>query len=63
MYHYLSLQGNDYVIVDHNFTEVPDSFTVIKGEDRNATYPLVNGTTGDWYYEIYDRIFSYISKY
>lgn len=56
-------QPDQYVIINHNFTQSPDRFDVI--DSRNgSTSPLTysNNENGDWYFDNSTNDFYYISK-
>lgn len=56
-------QSDQYVIINHNFTQSPDRFDVI--DSRNgSTSPLSfsNNENGDWYFDNSTNDLYYISK-
>lgn len=58
---HISQQDNDYVIIQHNFTQSPDVVRVLKTDTRNATTALSSDSlSGDWI--INTTAMSYISK-
>lgn len=48
---FLCMQRDQYVIVNHNFTQSPDSFQIIDTRNGSLT-PLSfsNNRNGDWYF-------------
>lgn len=56
-------QSDQYVIINHNFTQSPDRFEII--DQRNgSTAPLSfsNNENGDWYFDNSTKNLYYISK-
>lgn len=56
-------QSDQYVIINHNFTQSPDRFDVIDARN-GSTSPLSfsNNENGDWYFDNSTNDLYYISK-
>ena len=67
--HPLLFQEDEFIIIQHNFTQLPDKFQVIPSigpDDMNSTETMVNNEDnyhGDWHFDPEERLLSFLSKY
>ncbi len=56
--------NGDYVMINHNFTQVPDKFAIVGGQVTDGSGDMVDADSshGDWYFDNTAKVLTYVGK-